>query len=120
MAKLINLKLIEDNRGALVVAQDEIPFSIKRVFFIQNVSAERGGHRHKKNQMALIAQQGTVEVYSQSQTIEKTFVLDDPRKCLLLEPEDWHTMKFSEKAILLVLCSEKFDPDDYITNKHSD
>ncbi len=46
---------------------------------------------------------------------ELSVLLDSPDKCLIIEPEDWHTMHgFSEDAILMVLASEYFDAADYI------
>jgi hypothetical protein len=41
-------------------------------------------------------------------------LLDCPNIGLLVEPRDWHTMKFDEGAVLLVLASEPYDRDDYI------
>ena len=41
--------------------------------------------------------------------------MDSPHKCLILQPQDWHTMyKFSHDAILMVLASEYFEQKDYI------
>jgi hypothetical protein len=38
-----------------------------------------------------------------------------PDRILLLQPEDWHVMRdFSADAVLLVLASHRFDPDDYV------
>jgi hypothetical protein len=45
---------------------------------------------------------------------KKSFLLDDPATCLVLDPPDWHTMKFGRGAILLVLSSEHFDASDYV------
>ena len=47
---------------------------------------------------------------------EKTsFLLDHPKKCLIVEPEEWHVMNnFSEDTVLLVLASEYYDHADYI------
>ena len=43
------------------------------------------------------------------------FQLSNPRECLVLEPEDWHSMdEFSKDAILLVVSNELYDKDDYI------
>lgn len=48
-------------------------------------------------------------------TKKDDFVLSNPNRCLVLETYDWHEMhSFSKDAILLVLASESFDPDDYI------
>jgi hypothetical protein len=41
-------------------------------------------------------------------------VLQTPGQCLLVEPEDWHTMTFGKEAVLLVMASHLFDKNDYI------
>ena len=44
-----------------------------------------------------------------------TYNLDSKDECLILDPEDWHTMsKFEDNPILLVMSSEKFNQKDYI------
>jgi hypothetical protein len=53
--------------------------------------------------------------------LKKDFILDKPDLCLILNPEDWHTMHdFSEEAILLVLASEYFDSNDYINANYEE
>ena len=51
---------------------------------------------------------------------ESFFELDNPHKCLILEPKDWHTMdSFSSDAILMVLASEYYEISDYIDEPYS-
>ena len=45
---------------------------------------------------------------------EETIVLNLPSQCLLVEPKDWHTMTFSENAVLLVMSSHPYDRSEYI------
>jgi hypothetical protein len=50
---------------------------------------------------------------------KENFILDSPDKCIIIEPEDWHTMSnFSPDAILLVFASEPFKKEDYIYEKY--
>lgn len=115
MANLIELKEIIDSRGILTVVENVLPFDIKRIFYIYEVKAKRGGHGHKKTQMAFICIKGSCEVFTDNGREQNTFELNRPNQLLLVAPADWHTMdKFSEDAVLLVLASEKYDPDDYI------
>jgi hypothetical protein len=117
MAYLLNLNTISDERGNLTVLENVLPFEIKRVFYIYNniSNLQRGGHRHHKTILALICLNGTCTVSTDNNYLKKDFILDKPDLCLVLNPEDWHTMHgFSEKAILLVLASEYFDSNDYI------
>jgi dTDP-4-dehydrorhamnose 3,5-epimerase-like enzyme len=113
---MIELNTIKDERGSLTAIDDDIPFNIKRVFYIYNTTGmKRGGHRHKKTHLAFVCLSGSCEVTVNNGSEINTFFLERPDKCLLLEPKDWHTMqKFSEGAVLLVLASEPYDKDDHI------
>lgn len=64
--------------------------------------------------MAMVAVTGTVRVCIDDGTKERTVVLADPARCLLVEPEDWHTMHFGRGAVLLVVASHPYDPADYV------
>lgn len=114
--KLLDLKTFTDARGNLTVIEKIFDFDIRRIFYIYGVDdSVRGGHRHKKTRQAVICLKGTCRIICDNEKEQTDFLLDNPAKCLLLEPEDWHTMdNFSEDAILMVLASEYFDPADYI------
>lgn len=119
MAKLITIPTNKDARGTLSVIDGLLDFDIKRIFYIYDVSSIRGGHRHKKTINALVSIAGSCEVFVDNGTFKETFLLDSPDKCLVLMPEDWHTMdKFTKNGILLVLASEKYSRDDYIDEKY--
>lgn len=116
MARIIDLKTFTDKRGNLTVIEKVIPFDIKRIFYIYGVDeSKRGGHRHKKTIQAAICIKGSCTIYNNNGATEQEFKLDQPNKCLIIEPQDWHTMyHFSPDAILMVLASEYFDESDYI------
>ncbi|SFV27494.1 sugar 3,4-ketoisomerase [Thermoflavifilum thermophilum] len=116
MAYLIHLTTHSDKRGNLTVIEDEIPFDIKRIFYIYGVDdSMRGGHRHKTTVQAAICIHGSCIVSNDDGEKQEDFLLDHPSKCLILETKDWHVMHhFTPDAVLLVLASTKFDPSDYI------
>jgi len=116
MAYQIDLKTFTDKRGNLTVIEKVVPFEVKRIFYIYGVdSSVRGGHRHHKTLQAAICLKGSCRIHNYNGVEKSTFVLDQPNKCLVLEPQDWHTMdQFSPDAILMVLASEYFDEKDYI------
>ncbi len=116
MASLINLKTFTDPRGNLTVIEKIIPFDIKRIFYIYGVDdSVRGGHRHHNTFQAAVCITGSCSIYNHDGNIEKIFELNNPSKCLILEPPDWHKMyNFSVDAILMVFASEYFNKDDYI------
>ena len=96
--------------------EKEIPFEIRRIFYIYDVDdSVRGGHRHKTTYQAAICLHGSCVVSNNNGSKQEDFVLNHPQKCLILEPEDWHTMHhFTPDAVFLVLASTPFNPDDYI------
>ena len=122
MAKLIRLKSFSDERGNLTVTENQIPFEIKRIFYIYGIdNSVRGGHRHKTTRQAAICLHGSCIVSNNDGKKKEDFLLDHPKKCLILETDDWHTMhNFTPDAVLLVLASTPFDPKDYIYEAYPD
>jgi hypothetical protein len=121
MAKLIDLPLFEDKRGCLNVIEKNLPFDIKRVFYIYNVDdSVRGKHRHHKTIQAAVCIKGSCVISNDNNIERHDFLLNNPNKCLILYPEDYHSMhQFTNDAILLVVASEYFDPNDYIYEPYS-
>lgn len=80
----------------------------------------RAGHRHKKNQQALICIAGSCEIYTHDGKKEKTFIMDSSDKCLILDPVDWHRIDApSKNAILISFSSHEYDLNDYIDDPYS-
>ena len=121
MATLIHLDTHSDNRGHLTVIENQIPFEIKRLFYIYGVDdSVRGGHRHHTTEQAAICIKGSCDIFCDNGHQTEVYHLDSPTKCLILHTEDWHTMyNFTPDAILLVLASTFFDPADYIFEPYS-
>jgi dTDP-4-dehydrorhamnose 3,5-epimerase-like enzyme len=116
MSELIDLRTFIDARGNLTVVEKVLPFEIKRVFYIYGVDdSVRGGHRHIKTVQAAICLQGSCRINCHDGHEALDYLLDKPSKCLILYPEDYHTMdQFTDDAILMVFASDYFDPADYI------
>ncbi|SKB76797.1 sugar 3,4-ketoisomerase [Daejeonella lutea] len=122
MPELIDLKTHTDEKGNLTVIEKVIPFTINRIFYIYGVDEScRGGHRHKTTVQAAICIQGSCRIINNNGLATEVFILDKPSRCLILNPEDWHTMDhFSKDAILMVLASTEYDPSDYIFTPYSE
>lgn len=122
MAKLLQLQTFLSEKGSLTVFEKILPKGIKRIFYIYNAENQiRGGHGHKLTQNALTCVNGSCKVYTNNGVKKEVFDLDTPEKCLLLEPEDWHSMyDFSENAVLLVLSDRYYEKEDYIYEEYPD
>lgn len=117
MAELIKLPNFVDLRGELTVMERLLPFDIKRVFFIRNGKGMRGGKKHLKAHQAIVSISGSCKV----KVGMDVFELNNPVSCLILKPEDPHNLSdFSEDNIILVLSTEYYDTDEFMSEKEGE
>ena len=119
LGKIIELPRITDPRGNLTVAEanKNIPFDIKRVYWLYDVPGGecRGGHAHKQIKEILIAVSGSFHVTLDNGTEKQTFLLNHPYQGLLIDTKTWRTLDdFSSGAVCVVLASDFYDENDYI------
>lgn len=116
--QLIDLPKIEDERGNLTfVGNDQIPFVIKRVYWIYDVPGgqKRGGHAFKEQHEIIVSLSGSFDVVIDDGTDEETFHLNRSYYGLYVPNLLWrHMENFSTNAVALVLSSTLFSEDDYI------
>ena len=117
--QIINLPKIEDPRGNLtfIEGQNNIPFDIKRVYWIYDVPGgqRRGGHAFKEQQELIIALSGSFDVVVDDGKEKQTFSLNRSYYGLYLAAGLWRQMQnFSTNSLALVLSSTHYNVDDYI------
>ncbi len=118
--KLIEFGEYGDERGNLVVAECggvDVPFEVKRVFYIYGSAPDviRGRHANKRTRFVLINVAGSSKVKIDNGKETSIVVLDRPRQGLYIPPMLWKDMyDFSPDSVLLVLCSEHYDGNEYI------
>lgn len=109
-----------DDRGHLVVVEGmkDIPFDIKRIFYIYGSDADviRGQHANKRTQFVLINVAGTSKVkVKDGRGNEAVFSLNRRHTGIYLPTMVWKDMyDFSEDSVLLCLASEHYDASEYI------
>ncbi len=109
-----------DERGHLVVVEGmkDIPFEIKRMFYIYGSDANvvRGRHANRKSEFVLINVAGQSKVrVDDGRGNEAVFSINRPHTGLYLPRMIWKDMyDFSADSVLLVLSNEAYDPDEYI------
>lgn len=110
-------KIIDDSFLYFAEEQTHIPFPIKRIYYITEPDKKlpRGYHAHPKAKQVLFCIQGSIHVTLDNGRAREEQVLDKPEMGVFIDSMVWVEMNgFKKKTILLVLASEKFDPEDYI------
>jgi len=110
-----------DDRGQLIALEEfkDIPFSIKRVYYMYDTKAgvRRGLHAHKSLEQILICIHGSCKVLLDNGREKKEVLLERPYEGLYISNTMWREMyDFSSDAVLLVLASDLYREDDYIRN----
>lgn len=106
--------------GNLVIAEAKknVPFNIKRVYFINNLfnkKARRGFHAHKKLKQIIFCVNGHFTLHLDDGKNKQKILMNDPCCGILLGSKLWHTMtKFSSDCVILVLANDYYDESDYI------
>lgn len=110
-----------DARGQLIAveAQQDIPFEVKRVYYIYDTKqgVRRGFHAHKSLEQLLVCVHGSCKIHLDDGTETEEVVLNRPDEGLYISSDMWREMyDFTPDAVLLVLASEHYNECDYIRN----
>lgn len=118
---LSRMPMIRDLRGNLSARQigGGLPFEPKRYFVVMDVPSRevRGEHAHRRCEQLLICLRGAVACMLDDGSRREEVLLDSPELALHIPAMTWGVQyKYSADAVLLVLASEPYEPDDYIRN----
>ncbi|QKJ23784.1 sugar 3,4-ketoisomerase [Poseidonibacter lekithochrous] len=121
ISELQKFNVMGDERGQLIALEEnkEIPFDMKRVFYIFGTNSDlpRGQHSHYKTKQFLIAVNGSCKVTLDNGKEKETFDLNNCDIGLFQDALIWGTMHdFSEDCVLMVLANDVYDAKDYITD----
>jgi hypothetical protein len=116
---LVQLPKIHFRAGNItpVHGNKEIPFDIKRVFYLYDIPGgeSRGAHAHFECHQFLIAASGSFEVLLDDGKVKRQVQLNQPYIGLHIPPMIWASeVNFSSGAICLVMASHGYNELDYI------
>lgn len=117
--ELIDFPKIGDEQGFLVALEGKhnIPFDIKRVYFICDTpkNVVRGKHAHRMLQQVIFCLKGSCD-FTLDDGLEKLLIhMDKPEKGLYIKNSIWREFtNFSSDCVLMVLASEYYDENEYI------
>ena len=120
LVRMLELPERGDERGNLVIAEagSDIPFEIKRVFYIYGSDHDviRGFHANSISEFVLINVAGSSKVkVLDGEGNEIVYSLNRPKTGIYLPSMVWKEMyDFSPDSVLLVLASTHYDESEYV------
>jgi len=107
-----------DGYLAIGEVQKNIPFEIKRFYFINNLfneKATRGKHAHRKLEQCIFCINGRFTLELDDGKNKQKILMNNPRLGVKLGSMLWHNMKkFSKDCLIFVVASMHYDEKDYI------
>jgi hypothetical protein len=111
-ARWIDIPSVVDPRGVLtsVEAEGDVPFPIKRIFYMHHIETDRGGHAHRDTEQLVVALSGCFEMELSDGQTSREFELADPARGVYTPPMIFIQLRnFSPGAVCLVLASTHYD-----------
>ena len=114
--ELIDIPTFTDERGSISVMDKELPFEVKRVFWLHHIAEgkDRGAHALLDSEEIMVAVHGAF-VVDLDDTVNKTSILlDNPNKGLMIRPGIWfRTHSYQDDGVSLILASEEYARNKY-------
>ena len=110
--KWINLPSNTDSRGVLTSIESciDVPFEIKRIFYMHHIVSDRGGHAHRDTDQVVIALSGRFIIALSDGHTKKIIEMNDPAKGIYIPRMIFIEMyDFSSGAVCGVLASTHYD-----------
>lgn len=113
---LVDIPTFTDERGAISVMDKELPFEVKRVFWLHHIveGKDRGAHALLESSEIVIAVHGSFVVDLDDNEKKISIVLDAPNKGLMIRPGIWfRTHSYIDGGVTLVIAEEEYARDKY-------
>lgn len=114
---LVDIPTFTDERGAISVMDKELPFEVKRVFWLHHINEgkDRGAHALLDGAEIMIAIHGSFVVDLDDTESKLSIILDNPCKGLVIRPGIWfRTHSYKDDGVSLILASEEYARDKYM------
>ncbi len=113
---LIDVPTFTDERGAISVLDKELPFQVRRVFWLHHIQEgkDRGAHALLDSSEIIVAVHGSFIVDLDDAKNKTSVLLDNPSKGLIIRPGVWfRTHSYKEDGVSLILAEEEYARDKY-------
>ena len=113
---IIDVPTFTDERGAISVMDKELPFHVRRVFWLHHIQEvkDRGAHALLDSTEIMVAVHGSFIVDLDDTENLRSVLLNDPSKGLIIRPGVWfRTHSYKDNGVSLILAEEEYARDKY-------
>ena len=113
---LVDVPTFTDERGAISVLDKELPFQVKRVFWLHHIveGKDRGAHALLDSSEIMVAVHGSFIVDLDDTESKISVLLNDPSKGLMIRPGIWFRARsYKDDGVSLILAEEEYARDKY-------
>ncbi len=113
---LVDVPTFTDERGAISVMDKELPFQVKRVFWLHHIveGKDRGAHALLDSNEIMVAVHGSFVVDLDDGANKTSVLLDSPSKGLIIKPGIWFaTREYKQDGVSLIIANEEYSRDRY-------
>lgn len=114
--RVIDVPTFTDERGAISVMDKELPFQVRRVFWLHHIQEgkDRGAHALLDSNEIMVAVHGSFMVDLDDAVNQTSILLDSPDKGLMIRPGVWfRTHSYKDDGVSLILAEEEYARDKY-------
>lgn len=113
---LIKIPTFTDERGSISVMDKELPFQVRRVFWLHHIAdgKDRGEHALLDSTEIIVAVHGSFVVDLDDTESKTSVLLDSPDKGLVIRPGIWfRTHSYKNDGVSLILAEEEYARNKY-------
>lgn len=113
---LVDVPTFTDERGAISVMDKELPFSVRRIFWLHHINEgkDRGAHALLDSSEIIIAVHGSFVIDLDDTENKVSVLLDSPEKGLIIRPGVWfRTHSYKNDGVSLIIAEEEYSRDKY-------
>lgn len=114
--KIIDVPTFTDERGAISVLDKELPFQVKRVFWLHHINEgkDRGAHALLDSSEIIVAVHGSFVIDLDDTMTQTSILLNNPSKGLIIRPGIWfRTHSYKEEGVSLIIAEEEYARNKY-------
>ena len=113
---LVDVPTFTDERGAISVLDKELPFQVRRVFWLHHIQKgkDRGAHALLDSSEIMVAVHGSFIVDLDDTVNMTSILLDDSSKGMIIRSGIWfRTHSYKNDGVSLILAKEEYARDKY-------